>query len=360
MIAGNKGEWSELYVFLKLLGEGTLYAADASLNKIENIYYPIVKILRHRKSQNPIEYYHDARVRVVDGNDHSLLAELGADLFIEKAQFLLDEIKNSSGATFGVPKIEKFMNVIRCTSMKAKSEDKRDITIVVHDLNTGFQPELGFSIKSKLGSASTLFNAGKTSNFIYKISGAQLSAEQISAINAIYSKSKIRDRLHAIEAAGGNFEFVGVEGETFGLNLMLIDTALPKIVSHMILLYYSGQGTKVVDLISLVERHNPCAFDISQQHPFYRYKLKRMLTDMALGMTSAVVWDGIYDATGGYIVVKEDGDILCYHVYNRNEFQEYLLRNTKFDTPSSSRHDFGYIYEQNGDLFIKFGLQIRF
>ena len=37
MITQNKGEWSELYVFLKLLGEGILYAADSDLNKIENL-----------------------------------------------------------------------------------------------------------------------------------------------------------------------------------------------------------------------------------------------------------------------------------------------------------------------------------
>ena len=37
MITQNKGEWSELYVFLKLLGDGVLYAADANLNKIEDL-----------------------------------------------------------------------------------------------------------------------------------------------------------------------------------------------------------------------------------------------------------------------------------------------------------------------------------
>jgi len=30
----NKGEWSEVYVFLKLLAEGKLYAADKDLNRM--------------------------------------------------------------------------------------------------------------------------------------------------------------------------------------------------------------------------------------------------------------------------------------------------------------------------------------
>ena len=32
MITQNKGEWSELYVFLKLLGEGILYAAGCKFH----------------------------------------------------------------------------------------------------------------------------------------------------------------------------------------------------------------------------------------------------------------------------------------------------------------------------------------
>ena len=32
-LSGNKGEWSELYVLLKLLSTGELYAADEKLQK---------------------------------------------------------------------------------------------------------------------------------------------------------------------------------------------------------------------------------------------------------------------------------------------------------------------------------------
>lgn len=77
-------------------------------------------------------------------------------------------------------------------------------------------------------------------------------------------------------------------------------------------------------------------------------------------MMPSKVWSGELDATGGYLIVKEDGDILCYHIYNRNEFEDYLLNNTKLETASSTRHDFGTIYKQNGDLFFKLNLQIRF
>ena len=84
------------------------------------------------------------------------------------------------------------------------------------------------------------------------------------------------------------------------------------------------------------------------------------MTNIALGMMPASPWNGIYDATGGYIIVKEDGDILCYHIYNRNEFREYLFNNTRFDTPSKSKHHFGTIEEKDGQQILKLNLQIRF
>jgi type II restriction enzyme len=88
--------------------------------------------------------------------------------------------------------------------------------------------------------------------------------------------------------------------------------------------------------------------------------MKRFLSDIALGMMPSKVWTGKLDATGGYLIVKGNGDILCYHIYNRNEFEEYLLKNTKLDTASSGRHDFGYIYKENEQLYFKLNLQIRF
>jgi hypothetical protein len=77
-------------------------------------------------------------------------------------------------------------------------------------------------------------------------------------------------------------------------------------------------------------------------------------------MTPAQPWTGDFQATGGYIIVKEDGEILCYHIYNHNEFQEYLFRNTRFETPSTGRYEFGTIYTENGKNYIKLNLQVRF
>ena len=66
------------------------------------------------------------------------------------------------------------------------------------------------------------------------------------------------------------------------------------------------------------------------------------------------------ESNGGYIIVKENGEVLAYHLYNRDTFERYLLDNTKLDTASTSRHKFGKIYVEGDKKFINLNLQIRF
>jgi type II restriction enzyme len=82
--------------------------------------------------------------------------------------------------------------------------------------------------------------------------------------------------------------------------------------------------------------------------------------DSALGMTATSRWKGKFDATGGYIIVKEDGELVCYHIYNLNDFQDYLLENTKLESPSTSKYEYAKVYEEKGDYYFRLNLQIRF
>lgn len=357
MITGNKGEWSEIYTLFKLLGDKQLYLGDKNIEKLESIVYPIIKILRS-ENDSGFEYTVQDELIIISGNEEVL--KIPVSKFKEKALVLLEAIKESRKRTFSIPRIEEFMNSINCQSLKASSSSKTDISIVVHDQRTNQQPTLGFSIKSQLGSPSTLLNAGKTTNFVFRITNLTLDKETISEINSINTRSKIKDRLSQVQDRGGKFEFVKTQRQIFSNNLVLIDSLLPEILSNIVFDFFSSSSTLLTDLVAKVAEKNPLSFDIDNEHKFYEYKIKRFLTDVALGMMPSIVWTGQYDATGGFLVVKDSGDVLCYHIYNRNEFEDYLLNNTKLETASSSRHDFGEIYEENGELFFRLNLQIRF
>lgn len=357
MITGNKGEWSEIYTLFKLLGDKKLFLGNKEIEKLEGIVYPILRVLR-TENNGDFEYSIQDEIILISGGEEVLKIEISE--FKQKAKFLLEKIKENKERTFSVPEIEEFMQSINCISLKASSTAKTDITIVVHDQRTNQQQTLGFSIKSQLGSPSTLLNAGKTTNFIFKISNTKLTSAQIEDINSISSRSKIMDRINSVLNLNGQFDFVKTEKQVFSNNLILIDSKLPEILSQIVYEFYSSKKSSILDLVENTNSKNPLSFDVSNEHKFYEYKIKRFLTDIALGMMPSKVWTGQYDATGGYLIVKENGDVLCYHIYNRNEFENYLFNNTKLDTASSNRHDFGYVYEENGELFFKLNLQIRF
>ncbi len=357
MLTGNIGEWSEIYTLLKIISDKKLYTGDSDLNKIESLIFPIIKILRD-ESNGTFEYGYDGNIIIVKGVNEEF--KIPINRFRENAVLLLSKLKSTKSPTFSIPEIEAFIKSFNCISLKAKSTIKSDIRIVIHDQRTGITPELGFSIKSQLGSASTLLNAGKTTNFIYEIKNTILSDEEIQNINEIDTRSKIKDRIEKISSYSGKFIYRKTESAVFGNNLRLIDTALPEILSELILIFFTTGHSKTKDLVDEITLLNPLDFDLKNNHPFYKYKIKRFLTDIALGMMPSKAWEGELDATGGYLVVKEDGDILCYHIYNRNEFENYLLNNTKFDTASSSKHEFGTIYKEDEKLFFNLNLQIRF
>ena len=357
MLTGNKGEWSEIYVFLKLLADGKLYGADANLNALPNIYYPIIKIIRQEMTISR-EYRINGNIKIFDGNNYELL-NLPIEEFVNRSRQLFVEIKKANESSFAIAEIETFLNTIDVNSLKALKTDKSDIKVVVHDLNTGMQPRLGFSIKSMLGRNSTLFNAGATTNFIFEIFGN--NEIDIDEINAIELTPKIANRIIAIRAKGFEIKFCNIQSNTLQLNLQLIDVDIPRILSELLLLKYSNSGLALLSsTLQQLIVNNPLKYDLSLGHPFYEYKIKNFLTDSALGMTPSTIWTGQYDATGGIIIVKENGELVCYHIYNRNEFQDYLLNNTRFEQASTSRYNFGKLYRENGKIFFKLNLQVRF
>ena len=60
MLTANKGEWSELYVLLHILGTGIVHAADGLLNTLPTFYH-VVKVVREEKGlgskAREIEYH---------------------------------------------------------------------------------------------------------------------------------------------------------------------------------------------------------------------------------------------------------------------------------------------------------------
>jgi len=351
MLTGNKGEWSEIYTFFRLLADQKVYSGDAELNKIEELFYPIVKILRE-EHVGRFEYQVDQNVVLVFGGGNEV--RIPVETFNDIAEQLFAKIRNSTGV-FSLPEIEEFMSSIYCYTLKAKSTDKTDIKVVIHDLRTGLQHLLGFSIKSKLGSPSTLLNAGgDTTNFIYQING--IDEAIMSEVNKV---EKFKEKFDLLRKYKARIKFITTANSVFKSNLVYVDYCLPEIIGNIVLLYYSSPNSRISDIVGVINEANPLNFDLVYNQDFYEHKVKRFLTDIALGLKTSKPWRGKYEATGGYLIVKEDGGVICYHIYDKNQFEDYLFNNTRLETPSTTRHLFGQIFEEE-DFYIKLNLQVRF
>ena len=356
-LSGNKGEWSEIYTLFRLLGEGKVHAGDANLNKLD-LYYPILNIIREESKR--YEYKPDTKKNIVvideDGNEY---ARISMDKFMEESAKLLGSIKAGNDRAFPIPEAECFMSKIGCTKLKAPSDDKADIHIVIHDLRTNMTPLLGFSIKSQLGGDSTLLNATKATNITYRVDGGGMSDEEIEEINGI---AKHLPRMKALIERGYCLEYEDIEHPTFKNNLLFLDCCMPEFIAKCLICDSMPNATSSIkDAVEIVAAENPLGFTGKDVVAFYEHKMKVLLVDSALGMTAAKEWKGRYDANGGYLVVKRDGDIVCYHFYNRNDVEDYLYNNTRFERASRTRHKYGSLYRgEDGMVYIKLNLQIRF
>src|SRR5690606_28066634 len=186
-----------------------------------------------------------------------------------------------------------------------------------------------------LGGKSTLFNTGNGNNFIYKITDG-VKPFDVNKFNAdTYSppgrKSKIALRLQTLTEQGFNIEFKKIQSTQLWQNLKMIDGDLPDILAYSLQYRWLYEEKSLRKISELLEKNDPLDFYSggSNSQKMYEYKIKRFLTESAMGMTSETPWFGEYDSYGGVIVAKEDGDILCFHIYDFNIFANYLLRSTE-------------------------------
>lgn len=383
MLRGNKGDWSELYVFAKLLSEGKLFQSDINLNSDENNYYEVVKAYREEGNLS-LQFERNEKIllySISDGN-RKLIGEFSKEYLKEVSEKIYTGIINGSGKSFEMPEINDFIKKSEIKKLTAKISSKSDIRLRIYDYRLAKEADLGFSIKSLLGENSTLFNTGVGNNFIYKIKpnkNISISEFNRSTYKPAGKISKLTLRLQTlIDEYSASIKFMGVQSSQLWRNLKMVDGDLPEIISYC-LLYRWLDGTSVLsELVTFLENRDPLNFYNGEQseQKLYAYKLKKFLAECAMGMTSEKVWQGIYDATGGVIICKKDGDIVCFHIYDFNLFRDYLLNNTKFEQPSTGEDEnnpgtprttkgtkkyyYGWLFKENEEFFFKINLQVRF
>ena len=368
----NKGEWAEFYVMLKLLGEGKLYTADKLLQKNYKSYLDILKVIRQECASQVLEYIIDeekSTVTIKPQDSKEAFAVIPTSEFNENATTLFDNIKKARGNSVPAPdSVCDFASVIYVSKPKAPAVQalkkqfggKNDIFIEVRDGQTAIVSILGFSIKSKFGQNPTLFNAGSSSQYLYKLTGC--NDAMMEEFNAISEKdgrgwSKCKEYLssHLVST-----EFAKTQNHIYANNLFLIRASMAKIMAWCVKdrLLSANDNHNVKETVERMAEENP--LNVTNPQVYYEKALKDFLIAGFTGMTAGKVWDGKEQVNGGYIVVMDDGDILCYHSNDRESFRDYLYRNTFFEYVSADKYAWSRIQKISGEYYLPLNVSVRF
>ena len=368
----NKGEWAEFYVMMKLLGEGRLYTANKLLQKNYQSYLDVLKIIRQECETQVLEYIIDEANGVVivkPQNSDTILAMMPVSDFNDYAKMLFDGIKDVKGSSVPAPDpVCDFAKVIYVSKPKAPAVKalkkqfggKNDIFIEVRDGQTAIVSIMGFSIKSKFGQNPTLFNAGSSSQYLYKLTGCDDT--MMDEFNAItenggrgWSKCKAYLSDHGI-----SMEFARTQNPIYNDNLFLVRESMAKIMAWCVKdrLIDSPGHFEVVETVERMIAANPLG--VPGARVYYEKAIKDFLMAGFTGMTAGKEWDGKEQVNGGYIVVMDDGDVICYHSSDRESFRDYLYRNTHFEYVSADKYVWSRIIKIDGEYYLPLNLSVRF
>lgn len=345
----NKGEWTELLVFLKLLIEKKLVLADENLEP-NNTQFSINKVTNNNLG---VEFLLSNQSNLIVKNKQSgeekniEIAHIINPNFIEK---LTHSIKENSG-TFEIPEYEIIQNELGINIVKGgNSNQKSDIVLDIQNDDL-YKENEGFGIKSYLGNKPTLLNASGNTNFIFKIKG--LDKKYIDEINAINTKEKLKDRLAKIEELGGTLHYQRAEKDNMDFNLKMVDSQMPQLIGQILLIFYKNRISSIAQICEILAQNE-------DDKTLLENKIKKLLVDILLGFFAGTKWNGVYEANGT-IVMKNNGECVGFHIIELENLRNYLFKNIKLDTPSTTRHRFGQVYlEKSGELFFKLNLQLRF
>jgi hypothetical protein len=351
---GNIGEWSELYTLGYLLVHGGAYAADEKQNAMPEVFHKVLQVYLAGRGDEPETNYiiHPQDIAIlISGNE---ITRVERSLIQSSIQLMFAELTDGNHKkTFELGTGNELLTLIKRSRISASSSERaNDLDLVLEDQVMNVPtPRVGFNIKSQIGGRATLLNASGATNFVYRV------VPDKSVSNSKYPEfthGKHSQNLEALYHSGYHLEFEGISSQVFHQNLILLDMQFPNYLAKVLLhSYLTGEKN-----FSKAVKGVFTELDPNSKQPVF--KLKEFLGAVAMGLRPSYEWDGDTTKFSGILVVKDNGEIVFYYLYNRKNFEEYLFNSVAFERASTSRHKYGEIYSENGVDKIRLNLQIRF
>lgn len=339
---GNIGEWSEIYTLLWLLLHGEAALADSNLQPVGG-RIRFLRLIKQEQSGQKHFYPGQHQYGEVD----SAVSPQQIEAALANFERVVSAGRNLGA--FEMPELHEIMQRLGLAQLRASSRTKTDLLVEIEDLFGGPARMVGFSIKSELGSPSTLINAGGHTAFKFQITG---DADLAKRIGEEVPSSKVSLLLRRLSDNNIGLKPYGPKSPVLRENLEFFGVDVPDLMSSLLVGYYLGQGKTVWSLLHNLGFEGP-------HHDQARYKVGQFLRAAAMGMKPASTWRGFNEMHGGFLILRKTGQVLALPASNEETFREYLLKHTYFDTPSTPRHKFGSLYFEEGVPCLDLSLQIR-
>jgi len=329
---GNKGEWSELYAFLKVLITGEISEEDGSM-------YTVEKMSRFECGAEKNYTWEDGNIIV-----HSLLDQkVDTALLNLLLPDMFNEIKSGKGS-YSCPVMEKVMQLLNIERIKSASSNKDDFKIKFKNSKLR-----GYNVKSKIGHSAGIINASRRTNFVFEVDCPLSNAE----LNRLGGPKKI---VKAIYAAGGSLTFRKCP-ESYALQL---GTDATEMLAIMLIEYFRADEKSVSGLIDQLFAGNKRV--LNKPKIIWRNKI----TDVLLNSNEyqrpgKICKRDSSSASGGLIYVEQDGSVSCNIYSSKDDAGDYLYDTAFLDTASTGRHEFGKLYNDPDENYraIKLNLNVK-
>lgn len=345
----TKREWSELYVFFRLLADGRV--------KTETQELPIAMIQR--------EEHDGTRQYIITKTDVHITGEkidkqVSRELFEGAASAVLSAMKNSSEQMVESPEgMEEFLDEVAIFDLEANTDDRTDFYVAFYDVNA---PLVGFNVRSRIGTMTPLLDGGRSANLKFELTGIKFATPMVNNVNAVESPNAVADRMMMIERLGGILKYADVADKVFRSNLLMIDLHFPRMLAEMVRIMQLDDITKISELTEKIKELNPLKIkeELITKHGFYEYKMKQLLMALAFGMRPAKIFNGTDSAVSGYVFVDGNGEMMCYRKSDKQVFEDFLYYNTRLEKGDTEKDKYGYLEKENGVLYFKLNVKIGF
>ena len=340
MHRANRGEWSELYAVARILADGKVTFGEGAQAENHEVLSLRVGDSAFRVDGLQVE------LTTVSGE----VRRVSREELHRMAVLLLGAIVGAGDGTGAFPLEvgERVVELLGLQSVSASSDSIFDLEIEFA-YQAGY---FGYSLKSKIGSPATFFNASDLTNFVYGLSNErkELYPPQLSL-----DVGSVRENVHDLVGLGWTFHFVGLAHKgspVFQTSLDSIHHGLAKDLSHLVFSYYSSRHNKLAKVIEHAMATTP-------DPVLFKNNIYRFITHKSLGLVPSKPWEPPTIPFGGFVFIHRTGEIVGSGLGDPVAASATIIEELRFDRPSTTRWHYGKIYKHGRHHAMNLNLQLR-